>query len=219
MSHSLTSDKQIIEYRITPAEAYRIIRNCAGCGEKSIYESTGCFRINANGSRLDIWLIYQCLKCKHSYNLTVHERLKSNALDEADYRRFMDNDYEMALHYGLDKNIFKHNKVEITRDEVNYELNRLKCGEIFETSRSQYLLLHNPYGLKIRTEKVLAEIFKISRSKIRKIAAVIEYPKYIGQKTIIEISDMIKEAEIEPRKQAENVRQELLSEKCLQREL
>ena len=113
MSHLFNSQENKTEYGENNKEAYRIIRNCAGCKKKRSYKSTGCFRVNANGNKLDIWLIYQCPKCKHTYNLTIFERLRCEKLNETEYRNFMDNDMETALRYGLDKSIFVRNKAKI----------------------------------------------------------------------------------------------------------
>ena len=118
MSHLFKSDK--IEYRNEETEAYRILRRCAGCKKKRSYHSTGCFRVNANGNKIDVWLIYQCPKCKHTYNLTIFERLRSDKLDDERYRNFMDNDAETALRYGLDKSVFVRNKAQIDYGKENY---------------------------------------------------------------------------------------------------
>lgn len=74
-------------YKIPPKTSYKIIRNCAGCGEKSDYINTERFRVNANGNKIDVWLIYQCEKCKYTYNLTVYERINPKLIKEK-YEKF-----------------------------------------------------------------------------------------------------------------------------------
>lgn len=64
------------EYRIRPVSGYKILRFCPGCGGRSVYGSTGNFRVNANGRQVDVWLIYQCEKCGHTYNLAIYERVR-----------------------------------------------------------------------------------------------------------------------------------------------
>ena len=54
-----------------------VLHRCGGCGKKQPFVNTGKFRVNANGSRLDVWLIFRCSKCKHSWNLTVYERRRN----------------------------------------------------------------------------------------------------------------------------------------------
>jgi len=119
MSYFFTKPEKI-EYRNEETEAYRILRRCAGCKKKRSYHSTGNFRVNANGNKIDVWLIYQCPKCKHTYNLTIYERLHSSKLNEENYRNFMDNDAGTALKYGRDKSIFVRNKAQIDYGKEDY---------------------------------------------------------------------------------------------------
>ena len=81
-----------IEYEIVPEKSFSVIRNCAGCGRKTLFQNTKKFRVNANGNKLDVWLIYQCEKCKHTFNLAIYERQKVSSIPETEYRQFLDND-------------------------------------------------------------------------------------------------------------------------------
>lgn len=63
--------------------------------------------------RLDVWLIYQCRKCKHTNNLTIYERVRKASLPTELYTGFIENDEELARTYGTDKSIFSKNKAEI----------------------------------------------------------------------------------------------------------
>ena len=89
-----------IEYEIVPQDSFALIRNCSGCGKKSYFINTKRFRVNANGNRLDVWLIYQCEKCKHTYNLAIYERVKVSSVPEEEYRCFLRNDEQLAEMYG-----------------------------------------------------------------------------------------------------------------------
>lgn len=47
---------------------------CNRCGTTRPYRSSGKFRLNANGKRLDAWLVYRCTTCENSWNFTLFER-------------------------------------------------------------------------------------------------------------------------------------------------
>lgn len=161
-----------IEYRILPRHAYKIQRNCSGCKGKSNYINTGNFRVNANGNRIDVWLIYQCEKCRHTYNLTVHERVKPTEIPEENYKRFLANDAKLALEYGMDKALLARNKAFISDEDMEYDLLPKIQNEIPEKQEEilkTQIILENPYGLKVREDKLVSEILKISRSKAKKI--------------------------------------------------
>ncbi len=93
----------------------KILYKCSGCGKKMHFVNTGRFRVNANGNKVDIWLIYRCAKCKNSLNLTIYERRKPNHILQEEYRRFLENDKDLALQYGNDKAFLKRNRVEFGR--------------------------------------------------------------------------------------------------------
>ncbi|NLO09124.1 MAG: DUF1062 domain-containing protein [Clostridiales bacterium] len=101
------------KYISSSNESFRVIRKCSVCGKKAIFINSNKFRVNANGSRIDVWLIYQCKKCKHTYNLTIYERVRKDALSLELYTGFIENDDELARVYGRDKSLFVKNKAEI----------------------------------------------------------------------------------------------------------
>lgn len=159
-----------IEYEIVPQESLSIIRNCSGCGKKSSYRNTKRFRVNANGNRLDVWLIYQCKKCKHTYNLAIYEREKVSSLPEKEYLRLLDNDEQLAEMYGRNYQLFKRNRAEIDLESISYQYARLK-GISDGTNREHpvEIMIHNPCGIKIRPEKQIAEVLSLSRSQVKKM--------------------------------------------------
>ena len=161
-----------IEYRITPTKAYTIIRNCSGCGRKEHYVSTGNFRVNANGRQLDVWLVYQCEKCKHTYNLPIYERVSPEKIEDAQYQAFLGNDADTALQFGTDRNLFLKNRAEIDIERLECMIEKLNddCAkhEGVENLEIQ-IIIHNPYMLPIRTDRLLPEILQMSRSKIRQL--------------------------------------------------
>ena len=168
-----------IEYRILPRHAYKIQRNCSGCKGKSNYINTGNFRVNANGNRIDVWLIYQCEKCRHTYNLTVHERIKPTEIPEENYKRFLANDAELAFEYGMDKALLARNKAFISDEDMEYELQKVTSDEavLYNGNVRQHadkfteikIILQNSYEIKIRSDKLVSEILQISRSKAKKM--------------------------------------------------
>lgn len=70
--------------------------------------------MNANGNQVDVWLIYRCKKCKHSWNLAIYERVRLSKIKQGDYELFMENDYELALEYGKNISFLKRNNAEFS---------------------------------------------------------------------------------------------------------
>lgn len=90
----------------------KVYHRCGGCGKKQEFINSGKFRVNANGNKIDIWLIYRCKKCKHSWNLVIYERIKSSKIRQSDLELFMENDSNLALKYGNDIDFLKRNNAE-----------------------------------------------------------------------------------------------------------
>lgn len=103
-----------IEYELIVKESFRVIRNCPKCGGKAHFVNTDKFRVNANGNKLDIWLIYRCVECKHTLNLAIYERQKVSLIPKDEYRRFLDNDEELAQMYGKDVRLFGRIRRKLT---------------------------------------------------------------------------------------------------------
>lgn len=85
---------------------YKVIHKCGHCGKKSVFITTRRFRVNANKNKLDIWLIYQCQKCKHTLNIPIYERTAAQKIPRNLYDGFLENDKELAVQYGSDAALF-----------------------------------------------------------------------------------------------------------------
>lgn len=183
------------EYRILPVSGYKILRGCPGCGGRSAYGSTGNFRVNANGRQIDVWLIYRCEKCGHTYNLAIYERVAPKDIPGEEYRQFLENHREAALWWGTRKEVFARNRAEIDPEGIEYET--ILIGKENEENegregKKRLIAIDNPYELKIRTDKVAAEICHITRSRLRRLVqeGKIDLPQnYIGRRTELELAE------------------------------
>ncbi len=162
-----------IEYEMIPGDSFSVIRGCAKCGRKTHFVNTGKFRVNANGNQLDVWLIYQCEECKHTLNLAIYERQKVSSIPKEEYQRFLDNDEELALRYGADVRLFQKNKAEVDAERVSITFTKLReteeNGESIRLGNKTMITIHNPRKLKIRTEKQIAMVLGLSRSRVKRM--------------------------------------------------
>lgn len=91
----------------TEKKEYKIIHKCGGCKKKQFFINTRKFRVNANGNKVDVWLIYQCKKCKHSLNIPIYERTAPSKIPHELYELFLANEEELAMSYGSDYSFFR----------------------------------------------------------------------------------------------------------------
>lgn len=170
------------EYQIEPTESFVVIHNCAGCGGKERFINTKRFRVNANGNRLDVWLIYQCQKCKHTLNLSIYERVDRKKIATDEYMRFLKNDEVLAEQYGTDNTFFIRNRAEVEWENVSYaidvtgdcegktfDMEKTDSAEAEKWHAGDIIVIHNPYGIRIRPERLAGMILKLSRSAVKKM--------------------------------------------------
>ena len=99
----------------TNQREYRVIHKCGHCGRKMTFISTRRFRVNANKNKLDVWLIYQCRKCRHTLNIPIYERTAPQKIPKELYEGFLANDEELAVQYGSDAALFKRKNFVIEK--------------------------------------------------------------------------------------------------------
>jgi len=75
-------------------------RPCARCRLRSLH-STGRFRVNARGRRVDIWLIYRCRRCNRKWNARVLRRARVASIKPQLLQRFTDNDEALARDWAF----------------------------------------------------------------------------------------------------------------------
>lgn len=162
-------------WTLTPVSSYKIVRNCPKCGTKSLFQSTGNFRINANKKCVDIWLIYQCENCRSTYNLTVFERVSPKKLPGELYKKFQENNSGLALEIGTAKEIFEKNRAVVKEESISYivtkEDTEIPVSLQALEGNCRIICIQNPSGLKIRADKFLAKQLSISRSKVKHLIA------------------------------------------------
>ena len=102
-----------IQQEVEKANGIRVFHRCGGCGKKQEFLNSSKFRVNANGNSVDVWLIYRCKKCKHSWNLSIYERTKPGKIPAELFEAFQTNDAETAAAYGKNIDFLKKNNAEI----------------------------------------------------------------------------------------------------------
>ena len=94
---------------------YKIIHKCGHCGKKMAFVNTGRFRVNANKNKLDVWLIYQCEKCRHTLNVPIYERAVVGSIPVALYEKFLGNDSALVARYGGDAGFLKARRFAVVK--------------------------------------------------------------------------------------------------------
>ncbi|HJC88234.1 MAG TPA: DUF1062 domain-containing protein [Candidatus Eisenbergiella intestinigallinarum] len=160
-------------WMIKPVKPPAVRRQCPGCG-KDLYESTGRFRVNANGNRLDVWLIYRCMQCGKSWNMEILERVESGKLSEEKLLKYQENDEEEALRAACSNFLMNQNRVEALWETLEYEVEKSGREELMQephriSDQAAVIVIRirNEYGLPIRFGRLLAGELGISGGKVK----------------------------------------------------
>ncbi len=81
-----------VRWTIVPRTAPQPWIACSGCGGLRAFRSSGKIRLNANGRRLDAWLIYKCLTCGKTWNRPIFERQNVGDIDPGVLEALQSND-------------------------------------------------------------------------------------------------------------------------------
>ncbi|MEO0977461.1 MAG: DUF1062 domain-containing protein [Pseudomonadota bacterium] len=184
-----------VQWTVLSAETLNIERHCARCGRITAFTSTEKFRLNANGNRLDAWLIYQCRVCSNRWNRTLFERRPVRSLPPATIEALQGNDAGLARSFAVQlptrTDRFRPGGADAFRIEAKIlSLARPAAGSL-------ELVVLNPANLQVRLDRVLAEGLSVSRNKVHALAEAgvfrsrgasrkaLRQP--IGEKTVLEI--------------------------------
>lgn len=161
------------QWIIIPDQLPAVLKRCSKCGEKTEFNNSGKFRVNANGRLLDIWLIFRCCRCDTSFNLAVYERVEAGRVDPEEYKGFLDNAPELALKYGNDRDLFARNKAEVLKSLTEYQVVRVDTakmcteGETMEVETTEVEVKISA-GLDLRVDALLVRQLSVSRNIIKR---------------------------------------------------
>ncbi|WP_289006504.1 DUF1062 domain-containing protein [uncultured Parabacteroides sp.] len=108
-------------WEIKPKNTPALKRKCNHCNCDRFYCSNK-FRMNAQKRNIDVWLIYRCVECDSTYNLTILSRTKPEQIKKELFRKFSENDEELAWEYAFSSETGRKNSVELDYSSVEYEI-------------------------------------------------------------------------------------------------
>jgi hypothetical protein len=157
------------EWELIPKGLPLVKRNCPKCNEKTHYINSEKFRVNANKNNIDIWLIFQCEKCKSTFNMTIYERTKLSDIKKEEYENFLSNDKTLAREYAFSLSIYNKNKAEIVLDDIGYEVIQKELKEYSVNKNELIIQIICKHPIELRLDKLLSDRLGVSRSQIKKM--------------------------------------------------
>lgn len=110
--------------------------------------------MNAQKRNIDIWLIYRCVECDSTYNLTILSRTKPELIKKDLFEKFSGNDESLAWEYAFSSETGRKNGVELDYSSVEYEIlhDDISVNDILNTDNEIVafkIQTHFEFGLKL----------------------------------------------------------------------
>lgn len=146
-------------------------RKCNHCNCDQFYCSNK-FRVNAQKRNLDVWLIYRCMECDSTYNLTILSRTKPEQINKELFRKFSENDDELAWEYAFSSETVRKNNVEIDYSSVEYEIlyDDISINDILNAANEIVafkIRTHFEFGLKLSS--VIRSCLGLSANQLNRL--------------------------------------------------
>ena len=155
-----------IHWAITPQIAPQPLINCNRCGGVKAYRCSGKFRVNANGKRIDVWLIYRCVDCDNSWNFGIFERCNRRDIEPALLQAFESNDPGLARRHAFDM-VALRNQVGRVEEFPDVAVHKRLLGGARDRAAALELRLGLEMPTSLRLDRLLAGELGISRSRLQ----------------------------------------------------
>jgi len=155
-----------IRWTIAPAIAPRPLINCNRCGGVRPYRCSDKFRVNANGKRIDAWLIYRCVACDNSWNFTILERRNRRDIEPALLAALESNEPALARRLAFDAAALRDRTVRI-EEFADVAIRKQILGGNPEGAAAFWLELRLDAATPLRLDRLLAAELGVSRSRLQ----------------------------------------------------
>ncbi|TSE13595.1 DUF1062 domain-containing protein [Mesorhizobium intechi] len=155
-----------LHWAIAPEIAPQPLINCNRCGSVKAYRCSGKFRVNANGKRIDVWLIYRCIDCDNSWNFGIFERRNRRDIEPALLQALESNDPGLARRHAFDV-VALRNQVGRVEEFPDVVVHKRLLGGARDSAAALELRLGLEMPTSLRLDRLLANELGISRSRLQ----------------------------------------------------
>ncbi|WP_294551862.1 DUF1062 domain-containing protein [uncultured Bacteroides sp.] len=147
-----------------------LIKKCSHCDSDRFYCSDK-FRMNAQKKNIDVWLIYRCVKCDNTCNMTLLSRTKPDLIDKKLFHCFSMNDREAAWQYAFSAGMASRNNLQLDYDSVEYEVisNISPESIIHMTDEIISIRIKCDFDLNLKLSSLIKRCLPISSSRLKRI--------------------------------------------------
>lgn len=172
-----------------------LIKKCSHCDSDRFYCSEK-FRMNAQKKNIDVWLIYRCVKCDNTCNLTLLSRSKPDLIDRSLFHRFSMNDKQTAWQYAFSAELERKNNLKLDYAGVEYEVvNALTLEEIVQLPDEVINIdVKCDLEFNLKLSSFIRRCFSLSANQVKRLfeqKAIVAPTDKLPQKQKVRNKDML----------------------------
>jgi len=142
---------------------------CRRCGEPRRFRSSDKIRVNANGKRVDAWLIYKCTECNGTWNRPILERRPVRAIDPDFLASLHGSEPALTRRLAFDVESLRQRAGRVEEFDDALVVKSVPLDRTMSARRLEILCsVPDPIGLRV--DRLLSNELRLSRSRIRRLA-------------------------------------------------
>ena len=121
------------------------------------------------GDKGDDWLIYRCVKCDNTCNMTLLSRTKPDLIDKKLFHSFSMNDREVAWQYAFSAGVASRNNLQLDYDSVEYEvINTVSLEDILNMSSEIISIqVKCDFDLSLKLSSLIKRCLPLSSTRLK----------------------------------------------------
>lgn len=163
------SDVLSVQWTIIPRTAPQPWLACSRCGGARRFRSSDRIRVNANGKRVDAWLIYRCTGCDGTWNRPILERRPVRTIEPDLLAALQTSEAALTRRLAFDVEGLRRSAQRIEEFADALVIKDVLFESTMPMRRSE-VLCRVPEPVGIRLDRLLATELQLSRSRIQGLA-------------------------------------------------
>jgi hypothetical protein len=153
-----------VRWTIIPKTSPQPWTACSGCGGLRAFRSSDKIRLNANGRKLDAWLIYKCTGCDKTWNRTIFERKNVRDIDSTTLEALQSNDPDWIRAEAFNLEALRRKSQRID-ESVEFEVRKELRRDAPEWTHLE-IEFSISFPANARFDRLLASELHVSRSQL-----------------------------------------------------
>ena len=158
-----------VQWTLTPQSTPEPLVACSSCSAVKPFQSSDKFRLNAQGKRLDAWLIYRCRDCGSTWNRRLFIRRPIAEIDPNLLQSLQRNDEELAKRFALDSAQLRCRAPDPAGGTA-FRIQKQVLSDKTQPWQQVTIRMVLPAKLSLRLDRLLASELHRSRGQIQEMA-------------------------------------------------